>query len=249
MEISLSLSGGAARGAYHLGVLHCLDELHIEIKALCGVSIGAIIGASYTSGIKPKKQLEIFQSKEFRDIFSFNWFRGSLFDVNHAANILQELIPKKNIEDLSIPMWISALDITHAESFLFERGNIKEICLASSALTPLFKPVRYGDSMFADGGFINNLVVDPLQNFPHKIVGVNLHPFDRNFHKNGFFSYLKRVAFISNFSEVLQSEKRCDIVIESLKIREFSIFSFSNLEAMFVLGYEDAKRIFALQNL
>ncbi len=249
MEISLSLSGGAARGAYHLGVLHYLDEMHIEVKAICGVSIGAIIGASYASGVKPKKQLEIFQSKEFKDIFSFNWFRGSLFNVDCGAGIFKELIPKERIEELPIPFWISVFDITHAKGLLFDKGDIKELCLASSALTPVFKPVLHDDAFFADGGFVNNLVVDPLKDLPYKIVGVNLHPIERNYHQDGFLSIAKRIAFLSTFSAVTQSENMCDILLASPKLREYSIFSFSKFDAMFELGYEDAKRVFASQDL
>jgi NTE family protein len=249
MQISLSLSGGAARGAYHLGVLHYFDEMHIEVKALCGVSIGAIIGASYASGVKPERQLQIFKSKEFRSVFSFNWLRGSIFDVDYNAEIFKELIPVEQIEDLSIPLWIATLDITHAKSFLFNRGNIKELCLASSALAPVFKPILLNNSLFADGGFVNNLVIDPLKNFPHKIVGVNLHPIEREYHKKGFFSVAKRIIFLNTFSAVTQSEDACDILIASPKIRDYSIFSLSKLDAMFELGYEDTKRVFSSQDL
>ena len=249
MQVSLSLSGGAARGAYHLGVLHYLDEQSIEVKAICGVSIGAIIGASYASGVKPKKQLEIFQSKEFKKIFSFNWFRGSFFDVDHNADILKELIPKERIEELPLPFWISVLDITHARNMIFDSGNIKEICLASGSLTPVFKPVIYDDSLLVDGGFVNNLLIDPLKGLPFKKVAVNLHPFDRDFQKRGFFAFIKRVAFLSTFSQVLTSEAECDILITSPQLRQYSLFSFENLEAMFDLGYEDARRILTSQDL
>ncbi len=248
MQISLSLSGGAARGAYHLGVLHCLDEMHIEVKALCGVSIGAVIGASYASGVTPKRQLEIFQSKEFKNVFSFNWFRGSLFNVDYCADIFKELIPKEKIEELPIPLWISVFDITHAKGLLFEKGDIKELCLASSALTPVFRPVLQNDALYADGGFVNNLVVDPLKNLPYKILGVNLHPIERNYHQDGFLSIAKRIAFLSMFSAVAQSENMCDILLASPKLRDYSIFSLSKLDEIFELGYEDAKRVFALQD-
>ncbi|MEJ2436459.1 MAG: patatin-like phospholipase family protein [Sulfurovaceae bacterium] len=249
MQISLSLSGGAARGVYHLGVLHGLDEMHIEIKALCGVSIGAIIAASYASGVKPKRQLEIFKSQEFKNAFSFNWFRGSLFDVDYHADVFKKLIPKEKIEELPIPLWISVFDITHAKSFIFNKGDLKEICLASGALTPVFKPVLHDDVFFADGGFANNLVVEPLTNLPYKIVGVNLHPIERDYHQDGFLSIAKRIAFLSAFSAVTQSENMCDIVIASPKLRDYSLFSLSEADALFALGYEDAKRVFASQDL
>ena len=37
-EVALCLSGGAARGAYHLGVISVLQEHNIRIKAISGAS-------------------------------------------------------------------------------------------------------------------------------------------------------------------------------------------------------------------
>ena len=61
-EISLCLSGGAAKGAYHLGVIDILEKNDIKIKAISGASIGAIVGASIVSGQKAKEVLEVLKS-------------------------------------------------------------------------------------------------------------------------------------------------------------------------------------------
>lgn len=66
MKINLVLSGGAARGAFHLGFLHCMEEQGIEINAYSGSSIGAIIATSHASGVRAKEQLEIFKSKDVK---------------------------------------------------------------------------------------------------------------------------------------------------------------------------------------
>ena len=67
-NIALALGGGAARGAFHLGVLDFCEQNCIQIQAYSGSSIGAIISASHASGISAKEQLKIFNSKERRDI-------------------------------------------------------------------------------------------------------------------------------------------------------------------------------------
>ena len=46
MNLALALGGGAARGAFHLGVLHFCEENNIEIVAYSGSSIGSIIACS-----------------------------------------------------------------------------------------------------------------------------------------------------------------------------------------------------------
>ncbi|KAB0543857.1 hypothetical protein F7R03_30920, partial [Pseudomonas palleroniana] len=43
-KIGLVLSGGAARGLAHIGVLKALEEQGIKIDAIAGTSMGAVIG-------------------------------------------------------------------------------------------------------------------------------------------------------------------------------------------------------------
>ena len=51
-KIGLVLSGGAARGLAHVGVLKALEEQGIQIDAIAGTSMGAVIGGLYASGYK-----------------------------------------------------------------------------------------------------------------------------------------------------------------------------------------------------
>lgn len=49
-RVGLVLSGGGARGLAHVGVLHALEEMGIEVHAIAGTSMGAIVGALAASG-------------------------------------------------------------------------------------------------------------------------------------------------------------------------------------------------------
>ncbi|NWB29320.1 patatin-like phospholipase family protein [Pseudomonas gingeri] len=51
-KVGLVLSGGAARGLAHIGVLKALEEQGIHIDAIAGTSMGAVIGGLYASGYK-----------------------------------------------------------------------------------------------------------------------------------------------------------------------------------------------------
>ena len=51
-KIGLVLSGGAARGLSHIGVLKALEEQGVKIDAIAGTSMGAVIGGLYASGYK-----------------------------------------------------------------------------------------------------------------------------------------------------------------------------------------------------
>ena len=49
-KIGLVLSGGGARGFAHVGVLKVLEENHIPVDYVAGASMGALIGALYSTG-------------------------------------------------------------------------------------------------------------------------------------------------------------------------------------------------------
>lgn len=241
--ITLALSGGAARGAYHLGVLQYCDENNFCIKALCGTSIGAIIAASYASGVKPKEQLEIFKSKEFKDIFSFNFFNKSLYKIDKSALILDRLLPETYLEDLKIPTYITAVDLISGKNIYFSEGNISELCLASSALIPIFAPVEYGEKRLIDGGVIDHMPLESLKQYMHPIVGVNLHPIQTNHFKNSFFQNTKRALFLNVYGKIDNSKRFCDVYITSQSLTKYSLFSFKYLDELFALGYSDAKEL------
>lgn len=56
-KVGLVLSGGGARGGAHIGVLRVLEEMRIPVDVVVGTSAGAIVGASYASGM-PLREIE-----------------------------------------------------------------------------------------------------------------------------------------------------------------------------------------------
>lgn len=98
MKLGLVLSGGAARGAFHLGVLQFLEEQNIKIDVYSGSSIGAIISVSHASGISAKEQLKIFSSNDIKQVLKFNYLNKGLLKIDTKHQILNELLPIKNLE-------------------------------------------------------------------------------------------------------------------------------------------------------
>lgn len=50
-RIGLALGGGGARGGAHVGVLKVLEELRVPVDCVAGTSMGALVGATFASGI------------------------------------------------------------------------------------------------------------------------------------------------------------------------------------------------------
>ena len=52
-RVALVLSGGAARGFAHVGVLRGLEEAGIPVDLVVGVSMGGLVGSLYAAGYSP----------------------------------------------------------------------------------------------------------------------------------------------------------------------------------------------------
>lgn len=70
-RVGLVLSGGAAKGLAHVGVLKALEENEIPIDYIVGTSMGGIIGGCYAAGISPDQIEHMVLSKEF-----IRWVNG-----------------------------------------------------------------------------------------------------------------------------------------------------------------------------
>ncbi|MGE9617074.1 MAG: patatin-like phospholipase family protein [Solitalea-like symbiont of Acarus siro] len=68
-KIGLTLSGGAASGLAHIGVLQAIDKAELNIDYISGTSMGAIIGALYAAGYSGKDIEDIVTSTDFIEIF------------------------------------------------------------------------------------------------------------------------------------------------------------------------------------
>ena len=69
-KIGLVLSGGAARGLAHVGVLKALEEQGIQIDAIAGTSMGAVIGGLYASGYKIDELEKLAMSIDWQEALS-----------------------------------------------------------------------------------------------------------------------------------------------------------------------------------
>ncbi|MFR9672437.1 MAG: patatin-like phospholipase family protein [Rikenellaceae bacterium] len=73
------LSGGGAKGLYHIGVLEALEREGIPIDYVAGTSIGAVVAGLYAAGYSPMHMRQIATSGELE-----RWVSGKI-DVNHGS--------------------------------------------------------------------------------------------------------------------------------------------------------------------
>ena len=64
-SVGLVMSGGGARGCFHIGVIKALEENHVPIDYVAGTSMGAIIAGLYAIGYTPDQMLDLILSDDF----------------------------------------------------------------------------------------------------------------------------------------------------------------------------------------
>lgn len=69
-KVGLVLSGGAARGLAHIGVLKALEEQGVKIDAIAGTSMGAVIGGLYASGYTVAELEKLARSIDWQQALS-----------------------------------------------------------------------------------------------------------------------------------------------------------------------------------
>lgn len=245
-NLALALGGGVARGAFHLGVLDFCEQHSIDIKAYSGSSIGAIISASHASGVKAKEQLKIFSSKEIKQAIKFNYFRNGLLKIDHSNKIIKELLPIENIENITKPLWISAYDLKKKELHYFNSGDTLTLCMASSALIPIFKPILYKEMLLIDGGLFDNIPIKPLENKGYDIYAINLFARSGEQKPKKFnpLKSIKKSIFKQLHDNHKYSLKNTNHYLGSPHLKRFSLFTFNELEDCFKLGVKEAQNHF-----
>ncbi|WP_312592305.1 patatin-like phospholipase family protein [Stutzerimonas nitrititolerans] len=69
-KTGLVLSGGAARGLAHIGVLKALEENGVHIDAVAGTSMGAVIGGLYASGYSVAELEKLALTLDWQQVLS-----------------------------------------------------------------------------------------------------------------------------------------------------------------------------------
>ena len=115
-KVGIALGGGGAKGLAHISMLEVLDELGVRPHRISGTSIGAIMGALYSSGrtaseihegigeltATPRTLKELFEARKLPswiEIIDIDVARGSLLQVDRSLEKLQAVIGVSQFEE------------------------------------------------------------------------------------------------------------------------------------------------------
>ncbi len=229
-KIGLALSGGAARGLAHIGVLEVLEREGIPIDLIAGTSAGALIGALYAlsnDASRTKDLIIDLVSKRFALLADLTLPRTGLIQGKRFKNLLKSSIGDIEFGDLSIPFACVATDIGTGEAVVIEQGSVIEGVRASTSIPGIFTPIKKDGRYLVDGGLVNPIPVSVLKEMGADfIIAVNALPDMRDrvnqisekqlkdSREPNIFSVIIRALHIAAYQAVKSSLEGADIVIE-----------------------------------
>jgi NTE family protein len=155
-SIAIALSGGAARGLAHVGVLRALTENNIPIDFVAGTSAGSLVGGAFASGMSIHEIEDLGRGLRWRDIGRMTMSRLGVQSNDRLEQFVRDRLPTCRFEDLPIPFAAVATDLkTGAAVVMRDEGDVAFAIRASCAIPGWYVPVIDSDGrQLVDGGLV-----------------------------------------------------------------------------------------------
>ena len=161
--VAVVLGSGGARGYAHIGALEVIRDRGLEIVAISGSSMGALVGGvhaagcldDYTAWVTGLRQLDILR------LVDLSLSAGGAIRGEKVFAIVREMVGDLCIEDLPIAYTAVATDLLAHREVWFQEGSLSNAIRASIAIPSLFTPVVSGDQLLVDGALMNPVPILP----------------------------------------------------------------------------------------
>lgn len=155
-KIGLALSGGAARGMAHVGVLRALSENNISVDCIAGTSAGSIVAGAYAAGMPLGDIAEFGRKLRWRDIGRVTMSRLGIQSNERLEHYLRARLPITKFENLSMPFAAVATDLkTNAAVVMKDQGDMPFAIRASCTIPGWYVPVIDDQGrQLVDGGLV-----------------------------------------------------------------------------------------------
>lgn len=242
-DTGLVLSGGAARGFAHAGVIKAMEEKEMKADIVSGVSAGSIVGAFYCDGYSAEEIFEIFHKNKVFELVKLRFNKHGLLSISGLRKVLKKNLRTTRMEKLDKPLVITATNIEEGITTYFTEGDLVDIVVASCSIPILFTPAVINDITYVDGGLTNNFPVQPLEGKCKKLIGVHVNPvgnFDPD--ESGLRKLAIHTFHLSIAADIQYDKKKVDHFIEPPTLEDFSYYDIKKGKKMFDIGYEEAMK-------
>lgn len=185
-EYGLVLAGGGTKGAYQVGAWKALKELDVQIKAISGVSIGALNGALILQD-NINNMEKLYNNIKIDDIMEIGKEydrKKNIFYVSNITKLASDYKERKGLSNAPLKrtiekyvnidkiyesdidfglVTVKAKDMTPVQLFKEDipKEKMIEYLLATSCF-PIFKPQKIDEEEYLDGGLYDNVPINML---------------------------------------------------------------------------------------
>jgi NTE family protein len=256
-KVGLALSGGAARGLAHIGIIDVLEKEGIPIDMIAGTSAGALVGAVYAccrDSEKVKKHALEIDWKKLASLLDLSFRMSGLLKGKKIERLLAEYIGG-NIEfsDLKIPFACVATDIDTGEEIVINSGSVPEALRATISIPGIFTVVKRGERYLVDGGLTTPVPVDVVRRMGADfVIAVNVNPpvtdrMDKSSQKRvkvrkepNIFHIMMQSLYITTYAVARNSLANADIVIEP-DLKNLGAGDFQKAAEAILIGQQAAQ--------
>lgn len=155
-RIGLALSGGAARGMAHVGVLRVLLENNIPVDFVAGTSAGALVGGALCAGMSLEEIEGISRHMRWRDMGRMTLSRLGVQSSARMEEFIRARFPTTRFEELKIPFAAVATDLhTGSAVVMSGEGDVAFAIRASCCIPGWYVPVTDEKGrQLVDGGLV-----------------------------------------------------------------------------------------------
>jgi predicted acylesterase/phospholipase RssA/CRP-like cAMP-binding protein len=163
--IGVALGGGFARGISHAGVIRAIRELKIPVDAIGGTSMGSLIALQYVYGYTWQDMIDVTSEGGIESLRDWTLPLVALLHGKRARRVVSSRSLGKQMEDLWLPCFTVATNLTSAKLEALYEGPVDEAILASSRVPGMLPPIVRGRDLLVDGGLMSNVPADVMKSF------------------------------------------------------------------------------------
>ena len=162
--VGVVFGGGGARGTAHVGVTKALEDSGIPLDLVGGTSIGSVAAFMYAMGWNHDERMErvpLFFSTPL--IVQPTVPLVSISSGRRLTRLIAQQTQGRLVEDLWTRYFSVSTNLSQAVPFVHDRGDLATAIRASVSLPGILPPVRHGTDLLVDGGLLNNLPIDVME--------------------------------------------------------------------------------------
>lgn len=212
---ALALSGGAARGIAHAGVLKVLEEEELRPDLIVGTSAGALAGAFLAAGVSAARTIMWAEALRWSNLARPALNRMGLLSNERLGDLLDRALPARTFDELVIPFACMATDLQSGEPVVLGAGDLQSAIRASCAIPGLFLPVERDGRLLIDGGVMANVPTAATRLLgADLVVAVDVNgPYHRAEPPRNMFAIMVQTFFTLSRAAELVDGKAADLLI------------------------------------